>query len=82
VTSREERQKHVAEIITDLWPHRMSQRAAEAIENYYNNQATVVSPTPKHKAGTSVPDPGVQEAWRQMSEDLGTRLGHPGGHYG
>lgn len=35
---KEERVAHVAEIIRDFWPHRMSQQAAEAIDNYYTDQ--------------------------------------------
>lgn len=33
-----ERQVHVAELIRDLWPHRMSNKAAELIEDYYQGE--------------------------------------------
>lgn len=35
MADREERVKHVANIIRDAWPHRMSRAAAETIDRYY-----------------------------------------------
>lgn len=42
MTNIEQRIKEVAEIITDYWPHRMSQSAATTIDKYYRDRVMEV----------------------------------------
>ena len=46
-----ERKSVVAEIIRDLWPHRMSGAAAQIIDGYYLRLAEDSTYQPRHRAG-------------------------------
>lgn len=74
---RGERVVHVAEIIRDFWPHRMSSQAAAAIDDYYL-RLSLQSVPPSTVSGelrvgslTMSPE-GIKGTWDGSSVDIRT----------